>query len=305
MRTRPIDLNRLATVQVVPMTPFTPDGWQLVTQQLRDLARDLYQAGIRVFLPGAGTGEFHSLTVPEVLSTVQVTRQAIGADGLVMAPVGLGLGHALALGRGAVEAGADALLVMPPIHSYLSDAGFRDYIQVLADELPLPLFAYKKGPVPSDALLLELCAAGRLAGIKYAVNDVDAVTRFARALDPRAGLYCGTAERFAPFFLLAGAKGFTSGAANLCPRLSLAMCAALQRGDATEAMRLLDILRPIEDFRARAGDSFNISMLKSAIRLVGRDFGPPRPPMRRLTPAEEAEVRTVVEPILAAERAMR
>ena len=87
------------------------------------------------------------------------------------------MGQALALGRGAVEAGAEALLIMPAIHPYMSDVGFRDYVDALSTDLPLPLFAYKNAPVPSDGLLLEMCGDGRLAGIKYAINDVDAVRR--------------------------------------------------------------------------------------------------------------------------------
>ena len=45
-------------------------------------------------------------------------------------------------------------------------------------------------------------------------------------------------------------------------------------------------------------------MLKAALRLTGRDFGPPRPPQRRLSAAEEREIRTLLEPILAAERGL-
>jgi 4-hydroxy-tetrahydrodipicolinate synthase len=137
--------------------------------------------------------------------------------------------------------------------------------------------------------------------VKYAVNDLDAFARFAAAHCGRLGLYCGTAERFAPFFHLAGAKGYTSGAGNLCPKLTLALHRALQGGQYEDAMRLLGILRPIEDFRARAGDSYNISMLKAALRLIGHDFGPPRPPQRQIGAAEEAEIRALLEPILAAE----
>src|SRR5439155_25296963 len=107
--------------------------------------------------------------------------------------------------------------------------------------------------------------------------------------------------RFAPFFHLAGARGYTSGAGNLCPHLTLALHATLAGGEYARAMELLRLLRPIEDYRARGADSYNISMLKAALRLTGRDFGPPRPPQRRLTPAEEAEIRALIEPILAAE----
>jgi 4-hydroxy-tetrahydrodipicolinate synthase len=190
---------------------------------------------------------------------------------------------------------------MPPIHPYLSDAGLRDYFRALMDTLPLPLLAYKKGPVPSDALLAELGETGRLVGVKYAVNDVDAVARFCQENGGRLGVYCGIAERYAPFFHLAGATGFTSGAGNLCPRLTLALHAALTAGDYGRAMELLRVLRPIEDFRARAADSYNISALKSGIRLTGLDFGPPRPPQRRLSPAEEAELAALIQPILARE----
>src|SRR5262249_49587774 len=132
MVTKPIDLTRLATVQLVPLTPFGADGRHVIAEALGGLIRDLFESGIRVFLPGAGTGEFHSLSVQEVLTTVRVTKESVGDKAVVVAPIGFGLGHALALGRGAVELGADALLIMPPVHPYLSDAGVRDYIDALA-----------------------------------------------------------------------------------------------------------------------------------------------------------------------------
>ncbi|MFO0888099.1 MAG: dihydrodipicolinate synthase family protein [Isosphaeraceae bacterium] len=296
-----LDLARLSTVQLVPLTPFSEDGSTVLPDVLGSFARAMYGAGIRVFLPAAGTGEFHSLGVDEAASCVAAVRAAVGPDAVVIAPIGMGLAHALSLGRRAIEAGADALLVMPPIHSYLSDAGLRDYFRTLMDALPLPFLAYKKGPAPSDELLGELGASGRLVGVKYAVNDVDAVTRFCAANAGRLRVYCGTAERFAPFFHLAGANGYTSGAGNLCPRLTLALHAALAKGDYARAMDLQRVLRPIEDFRARAGDSYNISVLKAGIRLTGFDFGPPRPPLRRLAAAEEVEISAMLGPILAKE----
>lgn len=295
------DLDRLSNVQLVPPTPFSSDGRELRPGVLRSFVSEMRDAGIRVVLPGAGTGEFHSLSALEVVACVRASREGIGPDGVVIAPIGLGLSHAIEIGRGAIEAGADALLVMPPIHPYLSDPGIRDYFRILMEELPLPLLAYKKGPFPSDDLLGELAGTGRLVGVKYAVNDLDAFARFAAANAGKLGLYCGTAERFAPFFRLAGATGYTSGAGNLAPRLTLAMHRALSGGQFDEAMRLLSLIRPIEDYRARAADSYNITMLKAGLRLTGRDFGPPRPPQRPVSGPEEEEIRGLLRPILAAE----
>ncbi|WP_152050268.1 dihydrodipicolinate synthase family protein [Tautonia marina] len=298
------DRDRLSTVQLVPPTPFSPDGQAILPEVLEDFLRTVHHKGIRVVLPGAGTGEFHSLTASEVVSCVQAARKAMGREGIVVAPIGLGLHHALETGKGAIEVGADALLVMPPVHPYLSDSGVRDYFDFLMKKLPKPFLVYKKGPFPSDDLLVELGASDQFIGVKYAVNDLDAFTRFAAKVGGQLGLYCGTAERYAPFFHLAGATGYTSGAGNLCPRLTLAMHQALVEGRYQEAMRLLALLRPIEDGRARSADSYNISLLKTGLSLLGRDFGPPRPPQRQVTEQEAWEIKRLLDPILVAEAAL-
>ena len=295
-----LDLKRLDTVQLVPPTPFTEDGREVRFDELGRFVKSVTAAGVTVLLPAAGTGEFHSLSAEEVIGCVKATRNA-APEAVVIAPIGFGVGHAAQIGQRVAELGAEALLLMPPVHPYLSDAGFRDYFQAIAAAAPLPILAYKKGPVPSDDLLTELGLAGRLMGVKYAVNDMDAFTRFADANRGRLGLYCGTAERFAPFFMLAGATGYTSGLGNIVPKLTLKMHAALRDGDYVEAMRLLKIVRPIEDFRAMAGDSFNISAIKAAMQIVGWNFGPPRPPQRRLSSEELERLRQVVSPILTAE----
>lgn len=296
-----LDLARLDTVQLVPPTPFSDDGRSVKYDELARFTESVVKAGISVLLPAAGTGEFHSLSAEEVVGCVKVTREA-APKAVVIAPIGFGVGHAVEIGRRCAEVGADGALLMPPVHPYLSDAGFREYFDAIAAAVPLPLLAYKKGPNPSDALLTELGRGGRLVGVKYAVNEMDAFTKFVNTNRGKLGLYCGTAERFAPFFALAGATGFTSGLANLTPKLSLAMHAALKAGNYPEAMRILGVVRPIEDFRALAGDSYNISAIKAAMQFAGWNFGPVRPPQRKLTADEVSQLKKVVEPMLAAEK---
>jgi 4-hydroxy-tetrahydrodipicolinate synthase len=124
------------------------------------------------------------------------------------------------------------------------------------------------------------------------------------AAERRLEMICGSAERHAPFYMLAGAGGFTTGAGNVCPHVSLAMHAALAAGEYREGLELQKILLPIEDYRARAGDSYNVSMLKHAMRVLGQDFGEARPPQRRLSESEKAEIAALVEPILRVEKAL-
>ena len=291
------DLKKLDTVQLVPPTPFSPDGREVLADRLTALTRNLVDAGIQVFLPAAGTGEFHSLSVDEVVQSVGAIRSAVPASGTVIAPVGFAVEHAVAIGKRALDAGADLLLLMPVVHPYVSDEGFRDYFLAIANRVGVPLLTYKRGPVPSDKLLLELAATGKLCGVKYAINDLDAFGRFASAAKSvgTLGLYCGTAERWAPYFMLAGATGYTSGSGCVAPHTTLAMHRALAAGNFDEAARLLARLRPLEDYRAKDGDSMNISAIKYAVSLCGIDFGPCRPPQRVLSSEHQADIRRIVE----------
>lgn len=294
------DPARLRTVHLVPLTAYAHNGSLNLTRQAEHIAA-MYAAGVRVFLPAAGTSEFYSLSADEVVDVVRVTRDSAGADALVFAPIGMQLSHATEIAERSVEAGATGVMFMPFVHPYLSDAGARDYYLAVLERVPCPALIYRKAAIPSNALLLELAEHPHVVGIKYAENQLHEFRKVVLADGGRIEWLCGSAERFAPYFLLAGGTGYTTGAGNLCPQLTLAMHAAFAAGEFAEGMRLQRLILPIEDYRARDGDSYNVTMLKHALTLIGRDFGPPRPPMRQLTAAERTEIEALMRPILAAE----
>ena len=194
---------------------------------------------------------------------------------------------------------------MPFAHPYLSNEGARDYYMTVIEATKCPVLIYKKAAIPSDALLLELADNEHVVGIKHATNEMHEFRKVVQADGGRIEWLCGSAERFAPYYMLAGAPGFTTGAGNLCPHLSLACHAAFAAGQWSEGMRLQAIIQPIEDFREREGDSYNVSMLKYAMSLIGPDFGPARPPQRQLTSQDRAEIDVLMQPILAAEAELK
>ena len=154
-------------------------------------------------------------------------------------------------------------------------SGARDYYRQVIDSLRCPTLVYKKSPIPSDELLLELAGDPNVVGVKYAENNLHDFRKVVLEDRGRIEWLCGSAERFAPYYMLAGATGYTTGAGNICPHLTLAMHAAFAAGEWSEGMRWQRLILPIEDFRARDGDSFNIWMLKYAMRRVEADFGAP------------------------------
>jgi 4-hydroxy-tetrahydrodipicolinate synthase len=298
------DRSKLRCVHLVPLTAFDAAGKLALDVQARHTAR-MYAAGIRVFMPAAGTSEFHSLSADEIVAIVKATREASGPDAQIFAPVGLQVQHAIDVGCRSVAAGATGIMFMPFAHPYLCNAGARDYYRQVIDRVQCPTLIYKKSPVPGDELLLELAGDPHVVGVKYAENNLHDFRKVVLEDRGRIEWLCGSAERFAPYYMLAGATGFTTGAGNICPHLSLAMHAALASGEYSEGMRWQRLILPIEDFRAREGDSFNISMLKYALRRLGTDCGPPRAPQRQLSTHERAAIDDLLAPILAAERELQ
>lgn len=295
-----IDPQSLHTVHLVPLTAFNPEGSVNSQLQAEHTSR-MYEAGIRCFLPAAGTSEFHSLSADEIVEIVRVTREASGSDAVIFAPVGLQVGHAVDVARRSLEVGASGIMFMPFSHPYMSDTGALDYYRTVMEAAPCPTLVYKKSPLPSNAMLLELARNPNVVGVKYAWNQMHEFRSTVTADTEGIEWLCGSAERFAPYYMLAGSNGYTTGAGNVCPRLTLAMHAAFAAGEYDEGMNYQQQLLPIEDYRARDGDSFNISMLKHAMMSLGQDFGPPRPPQRQLTDAERSEIDALIKPIIVAE----
>lgn len=167
-----LDPRRLRTVHLVPLTAYDRQGRMNAALQAAHVA-DMAAAGVRVFLPGAGTSEFHNLTNDENLASVRLTREH-APDAVLFAAIGGPIGSAAAVAERAADAGADALLFMPLTHPYLSDAGVLDYVNEVLRHTSLPAVLYKNAAIPSDRLLLKLLDNPRIIGFKYAVNDLGA-----------------------------------------------------------------------------------------------------------------------------------
>jgi 4-hydroxy-tetrahydrodipicolinate synthase len=285
----------LADVAVVTVTPFS--GGRLESIDHAGIARNLerlLEGGVRLLVAGGNTGEFAALSAAEVVETVRTHVRVARGRARVIAGIGYRLDRAIELGRAAMEAGADVLMVHHPIHPYASEPGLVRYYAAIAEALPgIPLILYIRGPQLSTAGVRDLSRVESIVGAKMGVSDPD---RFARlvAAAPELAWVCGVAEAWAAPFWAAGAIGFTSGLANVAPERSLEVLAALQAGDLARAEALVDRLRPIERLRADDGDANNVAAIKAAMDLVGLVGGGLRPPLSELATDDRAElVRTL------------
>lgn len=281
-------------VGITPPTPFTDDLSTVDLDGLRRNIQFLVDAGATLLYPCGNTGEFAALSMDEWTRVVEVTVDVAG-DRCVVAPgVGHGFGVAREQLRRAADLGASGVLAMPPNLVYPADEGVIAYYGALADADLLPVVVYRKGGWPTESGLPKLLTDHEVAGVKYGENDVSVLAAMIAATPPGTIWTCGTAERYAPYFFLAGAVGFTSGLGNVNPPLALGMYAALETGDAARALELREECLPFEQIRARHASANNVPAVKVGLDAVGLAGGRVRPPMRDLDAAEADEVRRIV-----------
>jgi 4-hydroxy-tetrahydrodipicolinate synthase len=265
----------LSGISAVPVTPFAPDGG-IDEAALRAVVRRIVDAGIDLVVTCGNTGEQASLTAEEANRVAAITLEAARA-------------------AQAAELGAAGVMVHFPTDPYLSDDGLVRYYGELASATDGVVVPYVRARGLSPRVLDSLAERENVVALKYAVPDVLAFAAFAARYGDAMLPICGLAEMWAPFFWLAGARGFTSGLANVFPQVSVAMLEALRAGEFARAMELWRMIEPFERLRARHADANNVPVVKEAMAMLGVIGATVRPPLAGLSETDRAELATIVE----------
>ena len=288
-------VTRLASVAVTTVTPFHPDG-AVDDRRITEHARFLVDRGIDVVVPCGNTGEFTSLAIHEAKQVTAGVTEAIGNRAVVVAGVGWSAPIAIDLARHAKEVGAQAIMVHHPTHTYINRLGLRRYYEQILDAVDIGMLLYKRGPDLTDALISDLVRDPRVLGVKYAVSDPSAFANLiSDTKDAEVAWLCGTAERWAPFFWLAGANGFSSGLANFAPQVAISMLHALRANDYARAMTLRSQIVAFEELRQNKYSANNVPAVKEAMATLGLCGRTVRDPLCELDADEKLSVDQMVQ----------
>jgi len=288
-----MSIKRYEGVSVTTVTPFHDDG--SVDYALLDAQTEfLINGGVKILVVCGNTGEFTSLGVEETEKVIARTTAAVRGRATVIAGVGWSSPIAGEIAASAQAAGADAVMVHHPAHTFISRVALRKYYEQVMARISIDFIPYKRGPEVSDDLLRDLVSDKQVAAVKYGFNDVNAFARLVESSTSDVTWICGTAERWAAYFWLAGARGFTSGLAAFAPGKSLALFAALRRFDYSEAMHITAELAPFEELRQRHHSANNVPAVKEAMHQLGIGTATVRDPLQRLSEAEQQEVSQIL-----------
>lgn len=271
----------LSDVWVTTVTPFRSDGSLDLDAAYRH-ASWLVEQGVKILVPAGNTGEFSSLTAREIGDLTQAVVRAAGERASVFTGVGWSTSYAIDMGERAVAAGAQGVMVHHPAHTYMSTSGLRGYYETIARALDVPIAVYKRGPQLSDDLLTDLVEQLPVVAVKYAIPNPSAFTKVVSKCRADVVWICGVAERWAPFFHLGGARGFSSGIANFMPQQAAELQTALRNGPYEEAMKLRSRFVAFEDLRETNDGAFNVPAVKEAMAQLGLGSRAVREPLSEL-----------------------
>ena len=271
-------LTALPGISGILVTPFDRDD-KLAPERLQPVIDRAIKAGVHILTANGNTGEFYGLTTAEAERMVHAMAEQIGGRVPLMAGVGRSIGDALALARASRTAGAAALMVHQPPDPFVAPRGVVAYVQRIAEAgQGLPVVLYLRNDAIGMEAIEQLCRIPGVAGVKWASPTPLRLAEAIRRTDPRIVWVGGLAETWAPPLCAVGARGFTSGLINVWPEHSVAIHTALAAGDYAAANRLIATMDAFEALRAEEGNGTNVTVVKSALALMGQDCGHVRPP---------------------------
>ncbi|MBN2229187.1 MAG: dihydrodipicolinate synthase family protein [Candidatus Thorarchaeota archaeon] len=280
---------------VTTATPFSTDLTQIDTNGLSENIDFLVMNKVPLIIPNGNTGEFYSLSEEEWLQVLKTAVNASDQKTNVMSGIGHSTKTALSQIEKVKSLGVPAVMIMYPQHVFASEEGILDYYRTLLDSSKgISVVLYKKGSLLSDSVLSKLLVYDNLVGVKYAFGRIVDFSQSVQKIGHKIIWSCGTAERFAPFFFLAGARAFTSGLGNFAPNVTKQMYDALKNGDYSSAMKIQEMISPLEFLREGHASANNVPVVKTAMDYIGLKGGISRPPIHQLT---DSERRLVIDAI--------
>jgi 4-hydroxy-2-oxoglutarate aldolase len=272
------------------ITPFTRGG-EIDTKAHTHNLKTLAEAGIRGFVIGGSNGEGPYLEPGERHRLVKAGRRRKAHFMVGIAAESTRI--ALAQVEEAIDAGADAVLVLTPttLARGRDEALYRFY-RTIADVSTVPVFLYSVPSVTSYSLPVELVwrlsRHENIVGMKDSSGDVVRLQSIIDAAPPDFLLYSGSSRALTAAMAI-GCHGAITGSGNYVPGLVLETL-AVAKEDPARARKLQKRLSAI----SADVEAHGVPGVKAAAEAAGLDPGHPREPLTRLSRGAETSIAKLI-----------
>jgi 4-hydroxy-tetrahydrodipicolinate synthase len=272
-------------------TPFDASG-AVDEPALAGNVTALLDAGVHGIVATGTMGEAGSLSTAERRAVVAAVVRAVEGRVPVIAGVSAGTpAAAIALAADAADAGAVALMMLPPL-GYRADADETvAHYRAVGEAAGLPLMAYNNPEASGVDMRAELLVrlyeeVDAVVAVKECSGDVRRIPALLNAAPGLEVLVGG--DDWALEGFCAGATGWVTGVADVLPRECVELYEACLAGELETARAIYARLLPLARFDMTPK---LVQYFKAAMDEVGLAGGPTRPPRLPLTDDERAALR--------------
>ncbi len=279
------------------ITPFHGD--QLDEASFADLAEWQINSGISGLLVSGPTGEPWALTDEERTRLIRLAVAVAAGRVPVIAGTGTNCTEmTIARTAEAKTMGVNAAYVVMPYYSKPAQEGLFRHYEAIASKVDLPLIVglapHRTAIDLSPRTLERLATLPSVVGIADETGDITRLVAMPAALRQRFALYSGHDLTAMPFTLMGG-RGVISAAANLVPRLTVALHQALATGNQQSAQSLQERLSPLFQALEREPSPAAVKYGLSLLRGMSDDV---RLPLTPIVAETTAAIRMALAPVL-------
>lgn len=282
-------MSSLKGICVPICTPFDKSGDTVDEGALKAHVDRVVEAGVHNVLTCGGTGEFAYLTETERRRVHAVVGKHLkGRAKHIAGASAVSTRETIDSVKAAVDAGADAVMVLPPYFEGPTMDGVMWHYEHVAKTVKTPLIVYN---IPQNTnrditpeLFKRLLAIDNIQYIKDSTGDF---TRIQQLIATGGRVFNG-GDTLAHAALVAGCAGCIWGGVNATPRECVELYDLVAGGKLKQAAALWQRLLPAQIFYWT--HDYN-SSVKAATNLMGGDVGICRKPALPLGEADLAELK--------------
>lgn len=278
-------------------TPFNENG--INTEEFQKFIQFQISSGVDSLVVCGTTGESSTMTKQEKIDAITCAIKTINSSKRKI-PIIVGTGSnntasAIQMSITAEKLGADGLLVVTPYYNKTTQSGLIEHFRAIAGSVSIPIILYN---VPSRTGInidpitcFELSKIDNIVGIKEASGNLSQVAKIASLCGNDFAIYSGNDDQICPILSLGG-KGVISVLSNIAPKLTCSITNSFFKKAPDEAcFYQLQALPLIEALFAET----NPIPVKSAISMIGFDFGIPRLPLVECSTSLKNKIRQIYD----------
>ncbi len=275
------------------VTPFAGGGERVDFEAFERLCEEQIAGGVSGLVPCGTTGEAPTLTDDEQLQIIARAAKVAKGRVPVLAGTGSNSTHkSIEASKAALEAGADAVMIVMPYYNKPSQQGMVEHVAAIAAAVAAPIVLYN---IPGRSVVdlgleatRQICErAKNVVALKDASGNVLRCQELGRALGERLAILSGDDALTLPM-MACGARGVISVSSNVLPaRVSEVSRRALEGDWAGAKKAHLELYA----FHGLMFVEPNPAPAKAALALLGKASDDVRLPLVKASEATRARIK--------------